>query len=50
MMPGQNLQGQNKKRLLWDFSGGTVDKSPSASVGDMDLVTGLESFHKPRGN
>ena len=33
-----------------DFPGDSVDKNPSASVGDMGSIPGLGSFHIPRSN
>ena len=35
---------------MWDFSSGTVDKSPPANAGDMGLIPGLERCHMPRSN
>ena len=33
-----------------DFSGGAVDKHPSANAGHMGLIPGLGRFHLPRNN
>ena len=38
------------KNTKWDFPGGTVDKNPPASAGDMGSVPGLERFHVPWSN
>ena len=33
-----------------DFSGGTVDRNPPASAGDMGLMPGPGNFHTPWSN
>ena len=39
-----------KKKVKWGFPGGTVDKNPSASAGDMGSIPGLERSHMFRDN
>ena len=33
------------ERLTWDFPGGTVDKNPPSSAGDMGSIPGPGRFH-----
>ena len=39
-----------KNYLIGDFSGGTVDKNPAASGGDMSLIHDLRRSHMPWSN
>ena len=42
--------GPTKWSPFWGFPGGTVDKNPSASAGDMGLTPGLGRFYMPGSN
>ena len=39
-----------KKRISWDFPGGTVVKNPPANAGDTGLSPGLGRSHMPWSN
>ena len=39
-----------KKKVCWDFPGGTVVKNPPANAGDKGSIPGPGRSHMPRSN